>query len=444
MFNILPALLAGLLIMVILATQDSIAIVSVDAAGQIVYGGSQAVAISPDGAFIAFNSTAENLVPGDANGQQDVFTKDLRSGAVRLISTDASGAGANGGSGTSSLSSDGAMLAFQSFATNLVPDDTATFSEIFVKDTRTGAITRVSTDAAGVPGNGKSEIPAITPDGNLVVFGSDAGNLVPGDTNGQTDVFLKNLATGGITRVSTDSGQAQADGPSGYRYGPMISADGRFVAFDSQAGNLAPGDVNGQDDVFVKDMETGKTILVSATADGSSGNGPSYRVGISGDARLVVFRSEASDLLPEDKDTASDIYLKDLRDGSLRLISTSSGGVKADAPSYDPSISADGRRVGFSTEAANLVPGDNNVNYDIFVKDIATGTTTIASVNREGVSGNHWSFAPAFPADGRLVVFQSLASDLVPGDTNGGYDIFMTRAAPGFRPVARFLWQAAL
>ncbi|WP_439625355.1 Ig-like domain-containing protein, partial [Gemmata sp.] len=195
--------------------------------------------------------------PGDTNGAFDIFVKDTQTGAVTRVSTTAAGAQGDGDSDQPSVSADGRYVAFASRASNLVPGDTNGAFDIFVKDTQTGAVTRVSTTAAGAQGDGDSDQPSVSADGRYVAFASDAPNLVPGDTNGTYDVFVKDTQTGAVTRVSTTAG-VQGDGAS---YTASVSADGRYVAFASDAPNLVPGDTNGGADVFFASI-----TLVDTTA----------------------------------------------------------------------------------------------------------------------------------------------------------------------------------
>ena len=403
--------------------------VSSDAQGSEGNGESQAAAITSDGRRVAFASEADNLVSGDSNGVEDIFVKDMETAVVVRYSTDSSGAQGNGGSFDPTVSLDGGRTAFSSAATNLVSDDSNGADDIFVKDTVTGATTRVSTDSSGAQADGASELAMISADGRYVIFTSSADNLVPGDSNGVKDVFVKDTATGATTRASTDSSGAQADGQSGYIYGPDISADGRYAVFSSQAADLVSEDSNGVEDVFLKDTATGVTTRVSMDSAGGQADGDSFFPAISDDGLYVSFRSVATNLDAEDTDTLSDIYRKDTADGGIMLMSSDSAGVKADRDSWDPSISPDGRYVVFVTDAANLSASDGNGTYDVYMKDSRWGTTMLVSANADGIAGNGWSFGPVVSSNGRHTAFQSLASDLTPGITNGVYDIFRLSSA---------------
>jgi len=281
---------------------------------------------------------------------------------------------------------------------------------------------RVSVDSSGVQENDSSWGASISADGRFVAFESDASNLVPGDTNGCEDIFVHDRQTGATERVSVDS-----SGVQGYELSESasISADGSYVAFESDASNLVPGDTNGREDIFVHDRQTGATERVSIASSGAQGNSGSYDPSISADGRLVAFYSYASYLVPGDTNGCHDVFVHDRQTGATERVSVDSSGVQGNGSSYSPSISADGRFVAFISGASNLVPWDTNGLDDIFVHDRQTGATERVSVDSIGVQGNDYSWAQAISADGRYVAFESGATNLVPGDTNGTIDIFV-------------------
>jgi Tol biopolymer transport system component len=343
------------------------------------------------------------------------------------VSVDSNGVQGNNGSGAyyrpTSISADGRYVAFFTRASNLVPGDTNGAEDVFVHDRQTGTTTRVSVDSAGLQANFDCWAPSISADGRYVAFWSLASNLVQGDTNGTADVFVRDGQTGATTRVSLDSAGLQGNAGSG---DPSISADGRYVAFDSGASNLVPGDTNGAQDVFVHDRQTGTTMLVSVDSSGLQGNRHSSRPSISADGRYVAFTSDAANLVPGDTNGITDTFVHDCQTGATRRVSVDSAGLQADGASYGfPSISADGRFVAFENAATNLVPGDTNGWEDVFVHDWQTGVTTRVSVGSLGQQANFIGEYPSISADGRFVAFASEASNLVPGDTNGDWDTFV-------------------
>jgi Tol biopolymer transport system component len=394
--------------------------------------------ISSDGRYVAFRSAATNLVAGDTNGFFDIFVKDLQTETTTRVSTDFSGTQANDWSSAPSISGDGRYVAFRSAATNLVTGDTNGFSDIFVKDLQTGTIARVSTRTDGTQGNGQCYASSISGDGHYVAFESDASNLVAGDTVQLRDIFVKDVQTGTTTRVSTATDGSEGWGDS---YAPSISGDGRYVAFCSYASNLVPGDTY-IPDIYVKDVQTGTTTLVSTHVDGTRGNGESAEPSVSGNGRYVAFRSYANNLVAGDTNGDDDIFVKDLQTGSTTRVSTHTEGTQGNAASCEPSISGDGRYVAFHSEASNLVAGDTNegadFGTDIFVKDVQTGNTTRVSTATDGSEGWGDSYAPSISGDGRYVAFQSNASNLVAGDLNGLWtaDIFVKDVQTGSTETA--------
>lgn len=268
--------------------------------------------ISADGLSVSFRSEATQLVPGDQNSTKDVFVHHLGNGTTVRASVDSAGIEGNGASVQASLSADGSLVAFASVATNLVVGDTNGSQDVFVRDLLAGTTVRVSLDSAGLPVVGTSERPTLSADGTAVVFASDAAGLVPGDTNGVSDIFHKDLSTGAVTRVSVHSNGAEASAasyltPSRY----SLSASGRKVVFESAANNLVPGDTNQANDIFVHDLDTAKTVRVSVSSSGAEGNGESGETGlalsISADGRVVVFSSRATNLVAGDTNGARDV-----------------------------------------------------------------------------------------------------------------------------------------
>src|SRR6476661_1320443 len=228
--------------------------VSVDSAGNQANGFSNAYSISATGRFVAFASFS-NLVPEDTNNQSDIFVRDLSTNTTTRVSVDSAGNQGNSDSNNSAISADGRFVAFTSFASNRL-GETNNRDDIFVRDLLTNTTTRVSVDSAGNPGNSDSSSPSISADGRFVAFESQASNLVPGDTNNffnQAKIFVRDLSTNTTTRVSVNSAGIQGDEDDAL-FGPLISADGRFVAFASGASNLVPGDTNNTTDIFVSDI----------------------------------------------------------------------------------------------------------------------------------------------------------------------------------------------
>jgi Tol biopolymer transport system component len=322
-------------------------------------------AISGDGRFVAFASTATNLAKGDRNRAADIFVRDRLTGTTERVNITGRKTEANSESSFPVISPDGRFVAFSSFATNLVAPDTNFASDIFIRDRQTQTTELVSVNSAEEQANADSAGAAITPDGRFVAFGSAATNLVPGDVDdAASDVYLRDRQTGtteGISTLSPPSGLVRHSG------GPSISADGRFVAYDSWDSNQVPGDTNDRYDIYVLDRNTATVERVSVTDAGVEGNNDSM----------------------------------------------------------SPSISADGRFVAFHSDADNLVPGDGNFDVDVFIHDRAADTTVRASVRTDGTETGFElaSFSASLSADGQVVAFES-EGDLVPQDSGFPVDIF--------------------
>jgi len=427
------------------------------------------IAISADGRFAAYSSTATNLVPGDVNNESDVFVTDTVTKKTSVVSVASDGTHAlGGGSYTPSISADGRFVAFNSSATNLVPSDLNLASDVFVHDRKTRKTEIVSVSSAGkrtmLPftshGSGS---PSISPEGRYVAYSSAASDLVPGDKNDAADVFLYDRSSRKVSMVSLSSQQTQADkGASG----PSVSNNGLFVAFASYSDDLVTDDNNGKIDVFVRDVRRRTIERVSVGTGGEQGTAPSGFVasggrGISGDGRYVTISSQ-SDLAPSDTNDF-DIYVFDRKTRRVDRISVDSNGREAVGNSSPGSISLDGRYVVISSRANNLTPGDTGYNTsgtpgmgggvvvgpqpedeDVYLYDRKFGTMEMLSVTDAGkeakghckVADNllspdsSESFSPAVSADGQHIAFLSCASNLVPNDTNGLRDVFLRSRGP--------------
>lgn len=333
---------------------------------------SYVTSISGDGRYVTFHSSAANLVAGDTNTQIDTFVKDTLTGITIRVSTDSAGTQASGGTSRGGqISADGRYVAFFSSATNLVAGDTNGQVDSFVKDLQTGALTRISTSSSGAEAlGGLSVVTSISADGRYVAFESDANNLVASDTNGNRDVFIKDTLTGTTTRISTDTNGIEAI--FGGSSGALLSADGMLATFISSASNLVSGDSNGQGDVFLKDLSTGVTTRINTTSSGLQAlGGTSVVQGISADGRFVVFNSSATNLVTGDTNGAQDVFLKDLLSGStIRINVGASGQESIGTSSTTRALSADARFVAFDSAADNLVDGDGNMRDDVFLRDL--------------------------------------------------------------------------
>jgi len=394
--------------------------VNLNSAGGQANGSSSGHTLSADAAFVAFDSFANNLVSGDSNNASDIFVRDLGNAVTTRVSVAVGGAQANGDSQRPSLSADGRFIAFESDSSNLVAGDTNGTTDVFVWDRLLGQTRRVSVGAGGVQGNSNSAAPSISADGRLVAFYSNASNLVANDSGGIGDLFVHDRLSGETTRVSVASNGAAANSAS---FPPTISANGRFVAFRSNANNLVAGCcISGVVDVFVHDRITRQTTRVASTGEISS---QLWRPSISADGRFVAFQSFASNLVAGDTNATSDVFVHDRSNGQNTRVSLGASGVQAAAGSSNASISADGRFVAFDSNASNLVGSDSNFNADVFVHDRQNAQTERISVSSAGAQANSSSGLPSISADGSVVLFSSFASNLVLDDSNGLGDVFL-------------------
>jgi Tol biopolymer transport system component len=264
--------------------------------------------MSGNGRYVAFLSTASNLVPDDNNGIQDLFVRDRMLKTTSRISIGQRGEESNELPNSIAMTSDGNAIAFMSFADNLVPGDTNGTSDIFIYDLSSQTTRIVSVNQNGNAAPGDNSYPSVSANGRFVSFQSDANNLVEGDTNQVYDAFVKDMETGFVDRISVSSIGEQGNSHSNV---PSISSNGRYAAFFSMASNLVEGDTNNHVDIFVFDRETRTTKLVSKTSDGRQSNGDSSFPTISGDGRYVVFNSDASNLVDDDTNGLSDYFWVD-------------------------------------------------------------------------------------------------------------------------------------
>jgi Tol biopolymer transport system component len=445
--------------------------------------------VSADGSRVAFDSFATNFAPNDDNNNSDVFVRDRATGTTQLVSVSMGGGPGDDGSSVSvgALTRDGFEITFTSSATNLIPGDDNSFADVFVADLRTGAIRRVSVDSAGAqlaapsgppavvssngayvafrtragiaatdtnlrddvyvapnppprvaelvsvgagnPSNGVSDgRPSVSYDGRWIAFTTSASNFAVGDGNGVTDVYVRDRGAGTTRLVSVSAqGNAAGDGPS---HSPSLSADGRFVAFVSGATNLVDGDANAVEDVFLRDLWRERTVRVSAPAGGTEANAASGEPSVCGAGVCVLFVSRATNLVQGTTSARARVYAFDPRTAELTLVSRAVDGGDPDDDSRSPSVSGDGRFVAFESSATNLVAGDTNGWPDIFVRDRVAGTTTRVSVATDGREADAPCISPALSLDGRFVVFATHATLEAP-DNNGRLDLYLHDRSDG-------------
>ena len=390
--------------------------------------GSLMPVISADGRYVAFASDATCLVPGDTNSVRDVFVYDLRTGALVRASVDSSGVEGNGASAEDappSISADGRYVAFSSRATNLGGglDGNGSLPDVLVRDLVAGTTVLASLSSGGVPANGTASFASISADGRYVAFGTYA-MLAPEDVTGDWDAYLRDLQSGTTTLVSVSLTKTQGNASSANTAQPRVSADGRYVAFDSLASNLVGDDTNGFRDVFLRDLQSGTTVRLSVNDLGVEGDGPSSRPAMSADGGIIAFDSIATNLIPADTNGVSDVFVRDVLLEATTRASVDSSGVQGDGVSYNASVSGNGRHVLF-TSVANLAPGGPTVWWNVFARDLLEGTTTRESVTFDGELADTGAFFHSASGDGRLVAFDSYSTNLVPEDFNDLEDVFV-------------------
>lgn len=333
--------------------------------------GSYFATISVDGRFVSFSSWATNLVEDDTNGWDDIFVHDRMTGQTERVSVASDGGQANGDSYSSTLSGDGRFVVFDSWAQNLTVDNNFA-GDVFVHDRDTGMTELISRNNAGIQGNHGSGGPKVSENGRYVAYYSYANNLVENDTNDVYDIFVYDRETGLTERVSVASDGTQANGESLW---PAISADGRYVSFGSRASNLVENDTNGVYDTFVHDRETGRTERVSISSEGVQGNSISGSCSLSADGRFVGFDSFATNLIENDSNGVGDGFIHDRLTGQTIRITIADDGTEGNEWSSCPMLSADGRYSAFEAEAFNLVINDTNEREDVFVRDRGVAPT---------------------------------------------------------------------
>ncbi len=388
--------------------------------------------ISANGRYVAWESSASDIVDGDTNGDNDVFVKNLETGKTELISLNSSGDQGNFYSSTPAIGTDGRYVAFYSQSTNL----TSTYRQcngIYLRDRQTGTTSLITVSIDRYYANDCSDNNTIgmSDDGRFVSFASRASNLVAGDDNGQSDVFVRDVLIGKTYLVSRAT-----DGTLGNRVSlyNAISGNGRYVAFFSYAKNLVLNDTNSFSDLFVHDLETGVTERVSISSQGAEGNNDVLNVSMDYTGRYVAFASYASNLVTGDTNEASDIFIHDRETKTTSRVSLNSSGQEGKTRSgmyshhgaFAPAISSDGEHLTYISAQFNLAGSDNNTLIDGFYTNLLTGVTTHISLGGNDDSG--WLSTPSgidISADGSRIVFWSKASNFVANDANSTWDVFL-------------------
>jgi len=412
-------------------TTGAVTLVSKDSAGVEADDWTWRASMTPDGRYAAFYTEATNLGPATTGLSEQVFRKDITTGDVAQVSSSAATVGGDSDSESSSITPDGRYVAFESSATNIIPLTQS--SQIWRKDLKAGQYMLVSTDASGVESNDSSEDPTITPDARYVAFKSEATNLDPAATSGDWQVFRKDLTTGAVVLASSDAAGAEGNDDSETYY-PSISADGRYVTFISVATNLVtPATTPGRVNVFRKDLNTGEVKLVSSDASGAEGDSDSEEASINSDGRYVSFESQAANLGPATTPGRWNVFRKDLTTGKVKLVSSDVSGTEGNVDSDDPSTSSDGRYVSFESYATNLGPAASGTDDQVYRKDLTTGEVKLVSSDASGAesNGDNDSYRCSISPDGRYVSFYSDATNLDPAATSGDDQVYRKDLSDG-------------
>ncbi|MEM7118412.1 MAG: hypothetical protein AAF614_38670 [Chloroflexota bacterium] len=418
--------------------------VSVDDNSNEANGSSHTPSLSSNGRFVAFMSSAANLVDNDGNGLQDIFVYDRQTDTVERVSVDSSGNEADGGSSIPAISGDGRFVAFVSDARNLVGGDSGFFNDIFLHDRQHNNTIRISEDSSGTVGNDDSGSARISGNGRFVAFASRANNLVADDNNNHRDIFVYDQEDDVMTRVSVASDGSEGNGSS---RNPSISDDGRFISFLSWADNLVEGDTNGVADVFVHDQQTGETTRVSVSNSGGEAVLGSDDQAISGNGRFVAFESASENLVSDDTNGRPDIFVHDRQAGitariSKEIFATGSGGggggggAGSNGVASNIDLSSDGQLITYAFFFSDLIDNDSNFTFDIFVYNQQSDVNSRISVDSNDNEANGQSGFPSISGNGRFVAFESRANNLVSNDSNGSTDIFVKEQATLLPPAS--------
>lgn len=387
-------------------------------------GASDGPSLSGDGRYVAYSSSASNIVSDDNNGFPDIFLWDTVTSTTVKVSHATNGSAANEASTMPAISADGRHVTFASVASNIAGTGNNGFNQIYAWDRLTDETIQVSQVGGRSSFNGAGNA-VISADGRYISYSAFDPLYDIGDASHESEVFLWDRQTRNTIKVSRASDGSNSNGSS---YLPDISADGRYVTYQSAASNLVSNDTNGMSDVFVWDRHTGATAKASVAGNGDGANAGSSGATISADGRYISYLSSASNLVGGDTNGKSDVFVLDRQSGGTLKVSQASNGGPTNDSSANAAISGDGRYVAYATMSTNIVPEDNgdpNLLYDVFVWDRQTGATS--KVSRPTGSGfaQGDSYGPAFSGDGNRVAYASTAPDLVMSDTNGRSDIFV-------------------
>lgn len=389
----------------------------------------ESAVITPNGRYVAFCSTATNLVVGDTNGKQDCFRADLQNGTILRVSITSTGGQPDEDCSTPSISDDGQLVVFQSAATNMTENEDGTLNDIFLRDISAGTLVRVSRQSGGANPSNESTLPAISGDGKYVAFFSAADDIEGRVAGGcYFQAFRYSVQAGTTSQVSVDNVNAAFTCSGGAApNGVDISADGAVVAFSAQYTSLSG---NGSAQIFTRNYDTSTTTMESVSNGGVQGNRQSFGPKLSSNGRYLAFNSDSSNLTVDDVNRKADVFLRDRMGGTTVIVSRADADTPSNGDSWFPRISSDGRFVSFVSYAGNLIatepklPADPNSSSP-FLVDTATGTVMRIAMGTSGGLPNDSSGFAVPSSLGQKLVFTSFAANLMSSPTSGSQQLYV-------------------
>ena len=376
--------------------------------------------LNADGSITVFESTATNLVAEDTNGKSDIFLHNRNTAETIRVSVNNAGVEANDACYDPAVSGNGNFVVYESYATNLVEGIKERSPRIYLYDVANKKTELVSVSASGAPADGCVDA-SISGDGRFVVF-SSRSPLIEEDFNNEEDIYLRDRQNGVTRHISIAD---HWDMPNGQCRRPQISENGQYIVFDSLASNLISSDLNGCGDIFLYDQNDNKITCITALNEYEQANSDSETAHISANGNFVVFESKGNNLVEMDTNAVADIFLKNLETGEFLRISVNNEGEQANKNSKDPVISGDGKYVVFVSRASNLDPAGKAKGNQVYIHDIEQGTTRLGGMATDGRVQRGNSEVPMISSDGKIVVFKSSISNLVENDKNYMSDIFL-------------------
>ncbi len=385
--------------------------------------------VTPNGRYVVFDTRASNLGVNFTASDFQIVLRDRKEGTNFLVSHGAAGEAGNGDSWDPCISANGRWIVFYSSADNLVTGDLDGTDDLFLYDRVTDQTTMLPLTSAGDPVNGRSQIygASLTPNGRSLVFFSQATDLLPAADNGSDQVFMMDLKKGTVTLLSADGAGVQGNGASRY---PSISPNGKWVAFESIASNLVAGDANGSRDAFVRDMRHGTIARASVSSGGVEGNNHSDEPVVSNNGRYVAFWSYATNFVAADGNGSTDEFLRDMKAGTtIRISEPAGGGDATGGDCYECCMTPSGKTIVYYSYATNLNPDHASPAGGVYLYDVKNGTTTQLDLapNGDAPDGVGYVWQWSLTASGKWLLMSSQATQFTTGDTAGKYQVYLVQ-----------------